>query len=122
MTSTEAYALADWAYRVLCPAFLEYDDGIRKTFTNAARLMRDAFPIRDANSASSAISRLTRDVIPGIVEHRDGQISVPLKQAHWLLMAAQEIETCNMLPSDYGSRAFKDLAIAMEIPLKELGL
>jgi len=104
------------------PAFLEYDDGTRQTFTNAARLMRESFPIRDANSTQTAISRLTRDVIPGIVEYRDGQITVPLKVCHWLCMAAMEIETCNALPSDYGSKALKDLAVAMEIPIKELGL
>jgi len=111
------YELADHAFRVICPRFLEADDGQRKSFPEAAALMRSVSPIHNAQTAQFAINTLTRQVIPPIVEYRDGQITVPLKQAHWLLMCAIEIQAGRAIPQDYAGTAYSDLAQAMEINL-----
>lgn len=119
MTHTEAYALADRAYRHLCPQFLVHDDGVRPSYPLLAVMMRETWPIHDRVSAQSAIDRLTKDIIPVLFSQRDGQLTVPLRQAHWLCQAAIEIEKGNALPCDYGYSAYKDLSEALQVPIHE---
>lgn len=117
ITIEEAYKLADWATRVACPAFLEYDDGKRKCFPEQAKRLRNLFEIKDRVAADSAIKVLSKEIIPPIAEFRDGMPTVPLRQAHWLCMAAIAIETGRALPADYGTAGIKDLAKYMRVPL-----
>lgn len=117
VTVKEAYALADWAVRIVCPAILEYDDGKRKAFPLAAKRLRDLFRIRERVTAQNAIQVLSKEVIPPLCEYRDGQMTVPLRQAHWLCMAAINIEDEHMIPADYGSEGIRDLAEYMRVPL-----
>jgi hypothetical protein len=117
LTVEEAYKLADWAVRVVCPVFMEYDDGVRMNFPIEAKQLRDLFPIKDRASAQSAIKTLHKEIIPRIAEYRDGMPTVPLRQAHWLCMAAMAIESGMALPTDYGSEGLRDLARYMKVPL-----
>lgn len=117
ITIEEGYQLADWAVRVVCPAFLEYDDGVRKPFPEEAARLRKLFEIKDRASADGAIKTLSKEIIPRIAEFRDGLLTVPLRQAHWLCMAATAIENGVALPTDYGSKGMYDLAAYMKVPL-----
>lgn len=117
ITVEEAYKLANWATRVACPAFLEYDDGVRKCFPEQAKRLRNLFEIKDRPSADSAIHCLSKEIIPPIAEFRDGMVTVPLRQAHWLCMAAMMIECKCAVPADYGAQGIYDLAAYMKVPL-----
>ncbi len=118
ITVAKAYELADWAARVVCPAFLEYDDGKRKCWPEYAERLRNLFPIKDRASADSAMKCLNKEIIPKISEFRDGLPTVPLRQAHWLCMAAMAIERGYCLPTDYGSDGMMDLMRYMRVPVK----
>ena len=117
LTIEEAYSLADWAVRVVCPVFLEYDDGVRMNFPTEAKRLRDLFQIKDRVTANIAIKTIHKEIFPQIAEYRDGMPTVPLRQAHWLCMAAIAIENGMALPTDYGSEGLRDLARYMKVPL-----
>lgn len=118
ITVKHAYELADWAARVACPALLGHDDGRRKCFPEHAERLRNLFPVRDQASADTAGKVLNKEILPKIVDFRDGMPTVPLRATYWLCMAAVAIEKGFMLPADYGSEGIKDLLEYMRIPVK----
>jgi len=118
LTVAEAYELADWATRVACPAFLEYDDGKKPCFPEYAKRLRNVFPVKDIVSADSAGQVLNREVIPKLADYRDGMLTVPLRAAYWLCFAAICIERGIMLPMDYGSGGIRDVIEYMRMSVK----
>jgi len=119
MTPAEAYAQADRAFRVIVPQFLAYEDGKRQAFPHLAKIMRDYHPIRTSQQAQFAINTLAQVITPPLMDVRDGQLTVPTRQCHWLLQAAQQIDAGYAVPCDYGYKSFKDLSDSMEIPIRE---
>jgi len=118
VTVSEAYKLADWAARIACPAFLEYDDGKKPCFPEHAARLRNLFEIKDFTSADSAAKTMNKEILPLIADYRDGMMTVPLRAAYWLCMAAMSIERGNMLPTDYGSEGIRDIIDYMKMPVK----
>lgn len=114
----EAYELADWATRIACPAFLEYDDGKKPCFPEYAKRLRQVSPITSLYFADLAGQVLNKEVIPKLADYRDGMLTVPLRAAYWLCMAAMSIERGIMLPMDYGSGGIRDVIEYMRMPVK----
>lgn len=120
MTSAEAYKLADWAVRTALPAVLTYDDGVRQTFKEQAALIKQLRPIVLAFDATMAIKLIRQELTPRIAQYRDGMMTVPLRIAHWLCMAAIAIERGYALPADYGSQGIYSACDYMKIPIRDL--
>lgn len=119
MTEEEAYKLADWAVRTALPVILEHDDGVRMTFMEHAAKIKELRPITSCYDAQVAI-KLIKETTPQICQHRDGMITVPMRIAHWLCMAAIAIERGYALPADYGSKGIYSACDYMRIPIREL--
>lgn len=119
MTTEEAYKIADGVARVVLPKILEYDDGERLAFPEAAQMIRELRPIAIQLDAQAAIL-LIRQLTPTICQYRDGMMTVPMRIAHWLCMAAIAIERGYALPADYGSLGLYSACDNMGIPIREL--
>lgn len=94
---------------------LAYDDGRRKAFPETAARLKALFKVQDVASARSAIAELFR-AGKDINNYRDGLLSVPLRSAHWLCMAAIEVDAGRLPDYDYGISGILDTADYMGVP------